>query len=176
VVSEDRQAVGGDYRRSESEAETLDRNYDELLQELRVAQTGVQILFAFLLGIAFQQRFASISTFQRSLYVLTLLFTTVSMGQLIAPVVIHRTIFRRRRKDILVAVTNRLALGGVAALMLAVLGAVLLILDYVLSPVPAALLWAAVVLLLVLLWIVLPMRERSLHPPAAEPPPDERLK
>ena len=65
--------MGDDYSRSgESEAERLDRNYGELLQELRVAQTGVQILFAFLLGIAFQTRFTEIESYQRGIYLVTL--------------------------------------------------------------------------------------------------------
>ncbi len=76
--------------RGESEAERLDRNYGELLQELRVTQTGVQILFAFLLTLAFTQRFAQITSFQRGTYVVTLLFAAGAAALLIGPVSFHR--------------------------------------------------------------------------------------
>mgnify|MGYP003693665643 CR=1 FL=1 len=95
------------YSRNESEADRLDRNYAEMLQELRVAQTGVQILFAFLLSIAFQQRFNDIDAFQLTVYVITLLCAAVSALLLIAPVPAHRVLFRQHRKDELVTFTGR---------------------------------------------------------------------
>src|SRR6266581_2987996 len=100
------------YSREESEAQRLDRNYAELLQELRVAQTGVQILFAFLLTIAFQQRFASIDAFQRGVYVTTLVAAAIAAVLLIGPVAAHRLLFGLRLKDELVTFTGRLATGG----------------------------------------------------------------
>jgi hypothetical protein len=162
------------YARRETEAERLDRNYNELLQELRVSQTGVQILFAFLLGIAFQQRFSSITSFQRAVYVITMVFATLATIQLIAPVAIHRMIFRLRRKDDLVRITNRLAIGGLTSLMFAVLGAVLLVLDYVLSAVGAFTIVGCLAILFAWLWVALPLRERNRHqnngPPEHGPP------
>jgi len=119
------------YSRDESEAERLDRNYSELLQELRVAQTGVQILFAFLLTIAFQQRFNEINDFQRTVYVITLLCAAMSALLLIAPVSAHRVLFRRHRKDELVTFTGRVAACGLIFLLAAMLGAVLLVIDWV---------------------------------------------
>src|SRR6266581_6983428 len=104
------------YSREESEAQRLDRNYAELLQELRVAQTGVQILFAFLLTIGFQQRFASITTFQRGVYVTTLVAAAVAAVLLIAPVAVHRLLFGRQLKNELVTFTARLAVGGLVFL------------------------------------------------------------
>jgi Family of unknown function (DUF6328) len=119
------------YSRNESEADRLDRNYSEMLQELRVAQTGVQILFAFLLSIAFQQRFNDIDTFQLTVYVITLLCAAMSALLLIAPVPAHRVLFRQHRKDELVTFTGRVAAGGLVFLMLAMLGAVLFVIDWV---------------------------------------------
>jgi hypothetical protein len=119
--------------RDETEAERLDRNYSELLQELRVAQAGVQILFAFLLTLAFTQRFPETSTLQRTIYVITLLLAAIAAALLIAPVPFPRLVFRRRQKDDLVEISNQLALGGLVALFLAMTGAVLLILDVVLG-------------------------------------------
>src|SRR3712207_1749392 len=83
--------------RDESEAERLDRNYGELLQELRVTQTGVQILFAFLLTLAFTQRFPQITSFQRGTYVVTLLFSAAAAALFIAPVALHRMVFRHNQ-------------------------------------------------------------------------------
>ena len=115
------------YRRDESRATRLDRNFGELLQELRVAQTGVQILFAFLLSIAFQQRFNTLDDLQTGLYLATLVGAAVAAILLIAPVAAHRVLFRRHRKDEVVALTARLAAFGLGFLAVAVLGGVLLI-------------------------------------------------
>jgi len=152
---------GQPYVRQEDEAQRLDRNYLELLQELRVAETGVQILFAFLLSIAFQQRFAGIDAFERNVYVATLLCAAVSTAMLIAPVAFHRLIFRKRRKDELVDATSRLALGGMAFLLLAIIGAVLLILDYVLGRGQAIGFTAVLAAVFGWFWIALPLRHRD---------------
>jgi len=149
------------YVRNETEAQRLDRNYGELLQELRVAQTGVQILFAFLLSIAFAQRFAAISEFQRDVYIATLVCAAVAAALFIAPVAVHRVFFGLHRKDELVRFTGRLAVSGLAFLALAMLGALLLIVDVVLGAVAAAVMTSAVAVLFALLWYVLPMRWRS---------------
>jgi glucan phosphoethanolaminetransferase (alkaline phosphatase superfamily) len=143
--------------RGESEHQRIDRNYDELLQELRVAQAGVQILFAFLLSIAFQQRFGSISSTQRVIYVITLILTAAATVQLIAPVAIHRLLFRRHRKAELVAVSNVLAITGLTTLMLAVVGGVWLILLEVTTPVVTGVLTTLLGLLFVAIWIVVPL-------------------
>lgn len=112
---------GAPYQRDESEPNRLDRNYSELLQELRVAETGVQILFAFLLAIAFQQRFSLIDTFQRVVYLVTLASAALAVAALIAPVAIHRALFRRGLKAELVAMTARLAAAGLTFLAVAML-------------------------------------------------------
>ena len=146
--------------RDESEADRLDRNYGELLQELRVAETGVQILFAFMLSIAFQQRFQTLDDVQRTIYVITLLFCTLSIALLVAPVAFHRLVFRQGLKDELVNITNRLALAGTSFLLLAVLSGVLLIFDYVVGRGFAAAVTAVLAVLFISLWVVLPLSRR----------------
>jgi Family of unknown function (DUF6328) len=153
------------YRRDETEAQRLDRNYSELLQELRVAQAGVQILFAFLLSIAFQQRFSSLENYQRGIYLVTLICAALAAVLLIAPVAVHRLLFGQHQKDEVVAFTARLAMGGLACLAMAMISAVLLIVDVV-TNLSAAIVIATVLAGTVLvLWGVLPAlhRRRSVH-------------
>jgi hypothetical protein len=147
--------------RDESEADRLDRNYNELLQELRVAETGVQILFAFMLSIAFQQRFQTLDDVQRTVYVITLLFCTLSIALLVAPVAFHRLVFRQGLKDELVRLANILALAGTSFLLLAVLSGVLLILDYVVGRAFAIVAIAILAVLFIGLWVVLPLSRRK---------------
>jgi O-antigen/teichoic acid export membrane protein len=115
--------------RDETELQRLDRNFIELLQELRVAQTGPQILFAFLLTLTFTQRFGATTTFQRGLYFVTLVLSAAAASLLIAPVSVHRLLFRRHEKRRLVAVSNRLAIGGLLSLCLAIVGVLWFIAD-----------------------------------------------
>jgi hypothetical protein len=150
--------------RSESEDEKADRRYDELLQELRVAQTGVQFLFAFLLGLAFTQRFGQITSFQKWLYVATLLATAAASALLIGPVPFHRILFRRGLKPRLVTGADAMARAGLVMLLVAINGAVLLILDVVLSTTAAFVLGALSFLWFVGIWYVLPMSARQKGP------------
>jgi hypothetical protein len=150
-----------DRARDETDDEKADRRYDELLQELRVAQTGVQFLFAFLLTLAFTQRFAQITDFQHRLYVVTLMATTVASALLIGPVPMHRILFRRGLKPRLVRGADLMARGGLAMLLLAINGAVLLILDVVLTgPLPFVLSGLATAWFL-LIWYVVPLTARE---------------
>jgi O-antigen/teichoic acid export membrane protein len=148
-------------RPDETSGERLDRNFGELLQELRVAQTGVQILFAFLLGIAFQARFTSLDSYGRSLYAVTLLLAATAAVLLIAPVAVHRVLFRQHLKDEIVSISARWASTGLSVLGLAILSAVLFVLTVVLSV--GAGVAAAVGLLLLLLttWILVPLHRRA---------------
>ena len=146
--------------RNESEATRLDRNYGELLQELRVAETGVQILFAFMLSIAFQQRFQTLDDFQRTVYVITLLFCTLSIAVLVAPVAFHRLVFRKGLKEELVQITSKLALAGTSLLLLAVLSGVLLIFDYVVGRGFAVVVTGLLAVVFLSLWLVLPLSQR----------------
>ena len=147
-------------QRDETEAERLDRNYAELLQELRVAQVGVQILFASLLTVAFSERFRQITEGQRTTYVVTLLAASAATAFLIGPVSFHRIVFRRSHKKHLVFNAHRMALGGLLCLMVAVVGAVLLILEVVLGQPEAAWYAAALAVFFVTLWLVIPVLSR----------------
>lgn len=111
--------------------ERADRNFVELLQELRVVQTGVQFLFAFLLTLAFTTRFPELDSFERGTYVTTLLLTVVAAGLFTAPAALHRALFGQGAKERIVTVSSRLAGTGMAVLALALAGAVLLVVDVV---------------------------------------------
>jgi hypothetical protein len=152
------------YSRDESEAERLDRNYGELLQELRVAQTGVQILFAFLLGIAFQTRFTQISSYQRGIYLETLVTSALAAIMLIAPTAVHRMLFRRHQKNDLVELTSRLAAIGLVFLSVAVLSAVLLVVSVVVNLTVAIVIAGCLGLVLIGAWYVLPSEIRRRRP------------
>jgi O-antigen/teichoic acid export membrane protein len=152
--------MGEDYDRDESEAERLDRNFDELLQELRVSQTGVQILFAFLLSIAFQQNFSKLSNEQRDLYIGTLTCAAIAAVLIIAPVAIHRLLFRRHRKHQLVDVSARLAGSGLVFLAIAIIAAVFLVASYVVGVVAAIVIAVLVATSLVGTWLVTPLALR----------------
>jgi hypothetical protein len=150
-----------DSTRDETDDQKADRRYDELLQELRVAQTGVQFLFAFLLTLAFTQRFARITDFQHGLYVATLMATTVASALLIGPVPLHRILFRRGLKPRLVRGADLMARGGLVMLLLAINGAVLLILDVVLTGALPFVLSGLATAWFVLVWYVVPMTARE---------------
>jgi Family of unknown function (DUF6328) len=119
--------------RNETELERCDRNLVELLQEVRVAQTGVQVLFGFLLAVAFTQRFSEISDFQRIDYFVTLMAAGGAAVMLIAPTAYHRILFRRGDKQHLVNVANRFTLIGLAGVALSMVGVVLLVSDVMFS-------------------------------------------
>ena len=149
--------------RGETPLQRVDRAYGEILQEVRVAQTGVQILFAFLLALAFTARFTAVTAFQRNLYVLTLLLCAGSAALLIAPAAYHRVIYRQRLKQHLVRVANRLALAGLMMLLLAIVSALLLILDVVLGHGPALFLGTGALAWFIAWWFVLPIWSRLRH-------------
>ena len=144
-------------REDEDPGERWDRNYSELLQELRVAQTGVQILFAFLLTIPFSTRWADVTdSFDHFVYVFTVITTGLSMALLVAPVSIHRQVFRKGRKPELVVTSSRLAFGGLAMMLLSVMGAIYLVLGVVAGAGWAGWLVGAVAAVYIFLWYVLP--------------------
>jgi len=146
--------------RDESESERLDRNLAELLQELRVALPGVQVLFAFLLAVPFQQNFTEITTFQERVYFATLLCTAISAALLISPTAYHRLTFHLQQKKELVYVSNRLSIAGLGFLALAMTGAIVLITDVLFGAIPTAIFGIGAGTMFVLLWGVLPLRRR----------------
>jgi Family of unknown function (DUF6328) len=149
--------------RGETPLQRVDRAYGEILQEVRVAQTGVQILFAFLLTLAFTSRFPQVTQVERYIYVTTLMLCAAATALLIAPAAFHRVIYRRRLKHHLVHVANRLALSGLVLLLLAMISALLLILEVVIGLGPAVLLAVGGLAWFVTWWFVLPVWSRIRH-------------
>ena len=151
-------------RPGETEAERDDRNLIELLQELRVAGLGVQVLFGFLLSIPFTNRFSSLSHPQRGLYLASLLLAAISTALLLAPVAYHRLVFRKHEKERLVKDANLLALLGLGSVGLAVSASVLLVVSYVAKGLPTVLITVFVVGLFAGLWFVLPLIRGRIAP------------
>jgi hypothetical protein len=145
-------------RHDESEKQRLDRNLEQLLGELRVALPGVQVLFAFLLVVPFNQRFADITSFQQTVYFVTLLCATAACACLIAPTAHHRVEFREQDKERIVFGGNRLAIVGLALLAVAMTGAITLVTDFLYSSTTTAIAAGLVGLLFFLLWYAIPVR------------------
>jgi len=161
--------LGGDPSRRETETERMDRNWNELLQELRVTQTGVQILTGFLLTLPFQQRFTELDTFQVTVFCVAVLLSATATALIVAPVSYHRLLFRQRKKALLVRDSDRLARAGLLILALAVSAVVLLVFDVAVSRRLGIICSAAVLLVFVVLWLVLPLaglRASNLRAPA----------
>jgi hypothetical protein len=146
--------------RGESEAERDDRNLGELLQELRVAGLGVQVLFGFLLSLPFTNRFDKLSSGERDLYLGTLVLAAVATALLLGPVAYHWLVFRRGEKEQLVRAANMMAIAGLATVGLAVSAAVLLVTGFVASGLPAVLITVLVTCLFGLLWFAFPLARR----------------
>jgi hypothetical protein len=146
--------------RDESEAERNDRNLAELLQELRVAGLGVQVLFGFLLSLPFTNRFTRLSSGERGLYLATLVLAAVATALLLGPVAYHRLVFRQRQKEQLVRAANVMAIAGLATVGLAISAAVLLVTGFVASGLPAIAITVAVALMFGLLWFAFPLARR----------------
>jgi hypothetical protein len=146
--------------RNETHEERADRNLGELLQELRVAGLGVQVLFGFLLAIPFATGFRHLDTTQRDLYLTTLILTTLATVQLLGPVAYHRLVFRRRQKEALVRAANRMAIAGLATVGLAVTAAVALVLSYVAAGLPAIVITAIIGCLFAGVWFAYPLSRR----------------
>ena len=144
--------------RDESEKERLDRNLEELLQELRVALPGVQVLFAFLLVVPFNQRFADITSFQSSVYFATLLLATAATVCLIAPTAHHRIEFREGDKRRIVFTATKLAVAGLALLAGAMTGAVIFVTDFLYHTTTVVIVGIAVALLFTVMWFAWPVK------------------
>jgi hypothetical protein len=147
-------------RADESEKERLDRNLLELLNELRVALPGVQVLFAFLLTVPFTQRFASLTTTQEKVYYATLLCTTASTILLIAPSAHHRINFRQQDKAYIVFLANRMTIAGLGLLALAMSGVVFLITDVLYGSTATGIATAGALLAFAVMWYAIPIWRR----------------
>lgn len=121
-------AVAGDGR-DETENERMDRNWNEMLQELRVTQTGTQILSGFMLTLPFQQRFGSLDAFQHAVYVVLIMLAAITIVLGLAPVNLHRALFRRQLKPSLVAFGHVALRAQLVGVSLIVVGTVLFVLD-----------------------------------------------
>jgi uncharacterized membrane protein len=147
--------------REETKAERDDRNLMELLQELRVAGLGVQVLFGFLLSLPFTNRFAKLSDGERQLYIVSLVLAAMSTALLMAPVAYHRLLFRQQQKERLVLAANVLAICGLVTVGLAISAVVLLVTGFVDHALVAGLITAFIVCLFGGLWFALPLRHRQ---------------
>lgn len=133
------------------------RRWQELLQELRVAQTGVQILTGFLLTVPFSQRFTHLEPHQKAAYVVLLVASVVTTSLLVAPVAFHRLMFRHRQRPWLVEAAHRCALGGLIMMAATSCGVVYLVTDVVLVRWAALLITAVMVALFAGLWVTVPL-------------------
>ena len=137
--------------------ERIDRNWAELLQELRVTQTGVQILTGFLLTIPFSARFESLDKMQRTVYLCVLSGSMLATALLVAPVVYHRVLFRQRQRVWLVAAGNRSAKAGMVALAATVSGVTWLVFDVVVGRTAGLLALGVASVAFVVLWWLVPL-------------------
>jgi hypothetical protein len=160
-----RQWTGGPGRAGDTAGETrqerVNRELMELLNELRVALPGVQILFAFLLIVPFQQTMAETTDFQRTIYVITLMAAAVATGLLIAPAAQHRVLFRQHDKEGLLRRSSRSAYVGVVVLAVAISSAVLLVVDVIFSRTQAWVTAGIVGALLAWWWVAVPFWQRA---------------
>jgi hypothetical protein len=147
----------------EDEAETLDRNWNELLQELRVTQTGLQILTGFLVTLPFQQRFSILDAFEKAVYLGALAVAVSATVLVLAPANFHRMLFRQQEKPWLVMTGNRCARAGLYLSAVAVTGVTFLLFDVVLGRAAGAIAGVVAALAFVGVWWVVPLvtRRRS---------------
>ena len=151
----DRDADPGDGR-DETEAERLDRNWNEMLQELRVTQTGTQILSGFLLTIPFQQRFTELDDGQRTVYLVLVAFAALATILALAPVSLHRTLFRQGAKPEIVRITNLLLIGALIGVAITLIGTSWLIFDVVVGYPAGILAGSMTAVLTAAAWLALP--------------------
>jgi Family of unknown function (DUF6328) len=149
---------------NETKEERLNRELIELLNELRVALPGVQVLFGFLLAVPFSQRFESITATQRHVYYATFMSTAFATIFFIAPTAYHRLRFRQRDKEQLVKTANSMAIAGTAFLALALAGAVFVVTDLLFESAVTAIATATAAAALAWFWYGLPGYRRLRDP------------
>ncbi|MGH3676839.1 MAG: DUF6328 family protein [Mycobacterium sp.] len=147
--------------RAETETERLDRNWASLLQELRVAQTGVQLLTGFLLILPFQERFTELDGVMRGVYLVTVSCSLGATALLVAPVGMHRVLFRRHRLSVLVSASHGYAIAGLMLLGIALAGVAIMVFFLVVGTTGAWIAGGCLLVALTLFWFLLPMRERT---------------
>ncbi|MCX5345624.1 DUF6328 family protein [Streptomyces atratus] len=159
---------GRDTGRHETPEERADRQWNELLQELRVAQTGVQILFGFLLAVVFQPRFTELSDTDRTIYVVTVMLGSATVAALIGPVSYHRLLTGRRLKPQTVTWASRLTVLGLVLLLCTMCSALLLILRVALHNPLALWLVGGMALWFLVCWFVFPAWALARSSPSPE--------
>ncbi len=165
----ERVASGVPPERDETDVERLDRNLIELLQEVRVVQTGVQVLFAFLLTVPFSARFDEITGFQRGAYFAALVGAAAASVLLIAPTAVHRILFRLGQKAYMVEVSNRLALGGLLSTAVSMVAVMLLVSDVMFGAAAGIVAGVVTAVAFVVVWAVFPLRRRRAVVPRRPP-------
>jgi len=150
--------------RHETELERLDRNWGDLLQELRVVQTGVQLLTGFLLTLPFQQKFSQLTSAERGVYLFAVGTSIVATGFLQAPVSVHRALFRKHRRRETVQLAHRLAVVGIFALGCAIVAVATLIFEVLLGWTWGVVTGALTAALLLVLWLAVPWTVRARTP------------
>ncbi|HEU4807438.1 MAG TPA: DUF6328 family protein [Homoserinimonas sp.] len=158
------------YDREETESERLDRNWNEILQELRVIQTGTQILTGFLLTVAFQNRFTELDSVQVTLYLSLVAGAIITTALGLAPVSLHRQLFRQRAKDQIVKQANRILQFTLAGLALVLSGTIALIFDVVVGRAAGIIVGGVTLLIVLVVWLIVPVlrrrvRRRAQHQP-----------
>ena len=146
--------------RSETQSERLDRNWSSLLQELRVTQTGVQLLTGFLLTLPFQARFAQLGDDLHTVYLMTVVCSLAATVLLVAPVAMHRLLFRRHRLNTVVAVTHRCAYAGLLLLGTALTGVAIVVFGAVLGTTAAAVAGVLTAVAMLFAWVAFPLWKR----------------
>lgn len=160
VASDDMDANAADAKkdgRDETPTERADRNWEELMQELRVMQTGTQILTGFLLAVAFQPLFGDLSMLQRVLYIVLVLLAALATVLALAPVGMHRLLFAHGRKQELVRLANRIVKANMFVIAALTIGVTLLIIDFTFNHVFALIAGGIGIVVIVLLWVALPL-------------------
>lgn len=146
---------------TESRDERLARNVSELLQELRVAQAGVQFLFGFLLAVAFTEHYARASGFEQVVHLVAVVFATAAVALLTAPAAWHRLLFRQGQRPQILRVANTLTVAGLACLAVAMTATVLLLFKVVAGPVVATVFTVLLASMFLVLWFLMPLRTRA---------------
>lgn len=144
----------------ETDRERLNRNFNELLQELRVAQAGVQILFGFLLSITFTERYAAASDYVRGTHLVTVLFTALAVAFLTAPAAWHRLLFRMGQREEILRAANGFAVTGLACLAAAMTGTVLLLGEVIVGGRLAVVFGVFAAVVFASLWFAWPLGQR----------------
>jgi Family of unknown function (DUF6328) len=155
------QSEQAESQRAETPPERLDRNTVELLNELRIAGTGIQVMFAFLLIVPFNNGWRKVDSFERTVYFVTLLLVALAAFLLMAPPIHHRILFRQGEKRFLVQTANQLAIAGMACLGLGFIGILVLLSDVVVGGAVPIIVGTLAAVIIFGLWFLLPIVRRD---------------